>query len=100
MYYGEEIAGNFAIWFFIAYAFVVAVLFVQMFIGFIIEVAADYMDVRSERTQVVVGELVDDITRAKDVLEFSRLQERFELLGQICNTVLNMQVADDEDVHL
>jgi len=45
MYYAEEISGNFAIWFFITYTFVVSVLFVQMFIGFIIDVAAGQAEV-------------------------------------------------------
>jgi len=44
MYYAGNIAGFFGLAYFIFYAFGVSVLFVQMFIGFIIDVAQSHAE--------------------------------------------------------
>ena len=61
---------------------------------------AHHVHIRSERSQVVVRQLVDDIARAQDVLYFAGLQQRFKLLGEVSLAMRDVQVADDEDEHL
>ena len=66
----------------------------------VIKVSTHDMNIGGKRAQVVVGDFVDDVACAHDVLNFPRLQQRFELLRQVCLAVRNVQIPNDEDEHL
>ena len=65
----------------------------------VVEIPPAHVHVCGKRAQVVVGEFVDNIARAEDVLDLARLQQRLELLGQIRLAMRDVQIADDQDEH-
>lgn len=66
----------------------------------VIEVSTNDMHIRGKRAQVVIGGFVDDVACTQDVLNFPRLQQSLEFLGQVCLAVRDVQIPNDEDEHL
>lgn len=64
------------------------------------EAVTHHVHVGGERSQVVVRQLVDYVSCAKDVLDLPGLKKCLEFFGEVRLAVRDVQVADDEDEHL
>ena len=63
----------------------------------IVKVAAHHVHIARQRPKVIVSQLIDDVSRAEDVLDFAGLEERLELFWQVRAAVRDVHIAYDED---